>query len=230
MTQEKRRLWSQIIFPSMVLLAVAAALVAPAFLQKKTFTAVKLDEPGAASANWANVSEQEFFEQLSVAVRAEVVSGPEHYDISEPWEDYSLPADVYEFWVGDVLINSRTQEQIESGRTYKVHSLPSALTALDVAGQENSFILFLYDRRDMENFELEGGVSEAYYDEYFDAFGYGIMTPIHSIFRTEDDNSVKTVLLPKYLQGEGEYTTMDELREILYAGREKYGINQTAGQ
>ena len=97
MTQEKRRLWSQIIFPSMVLLAVAAALVAPAFLQKKTFTAVKLDEPGAASANWANVSEQEFFEQLSVAVRAEVVSGPEHYDISEPWEDYSLPADVYEF-------------------------------------------------------------------------------------------------------------------------------------
>ena len=56
------------------------------------------------------------------------------------------------------------------------------------------------------------------------------MTPIHSIFRTEDDNSVKTVLLPKYLQGEGEYTTMDELREILYAGREKYGINQTAGQ
>ena len=69
MTQEKRRLWSQIIFPSMVLLAVAAALVAPAFLQKKTFTAVKLDEPGAASANWANVSEQEFFELMSVAVR-----------------------------------------------------------------------------------------------------------------------------------------------------------------
>ena len=142
----------------------------------------------------------------------------------------SLPADVYEIWVGDVIADSRTQGEVQAGQTYKVHSLPSALTALDVAGQENSFILFLYDRRDMENFELEGGVSEAYYDEYFDAFGYGIMTPIHSIFRTEDDNSVKTVLLPEYLQGEGEYTTMDELREILYAGREKYGINQTAGQ
>ncbi len=228
MAQRKKWLRPQFLFPSAILLAFAVIMTV-AMIRPKTFTAIKLDSPGAVSANWSDVSEQDFFEQLSVAVRVEVTSGPEHYDIREPWEEYSLPSDVYTFQVNTILANSRIEMPIESEKTYHVHSFPSALTALDVAGQENSFILFLYDRRDMSNFKLEGGVDKSYYDKYFDTFGYGILTPIHSIFRAEPNGTVKTELLPVYLQGEGEYTTMQELQQILAAGREKYGTAEAAG-
>ncbi len=231
MTQEKRRLWSQIIFPSMVLLAVAAALVAPAFLQKKTFTAVKLDEPGNAQASWVDIEEKEFYQKMSVAMRVEFQSDPNYYEVKEPEADFSIPLAVYEVWVGDVLIESRTQEPIEAGKTYRVHSLPSAFidSKVSIEPPNNSFILLLSDQRDDPEFKLKDEIAADYYDDYFNMFGYSVITPSCSIIPTEG-YLIKTVLLPEYLQGEGEYTTMDELREILYAGREKYGINQTAGQ
>ena len=91
MTQRKKWIRPQFLFPSAILLAFAVIMTV-AMIRPKTFTAIKLDSPGAVSANWSDVSEQDFFKQLSVAVRAEVTSGPEHYDIREPWEEYSLPS------------------------------------------------------------------------------------------------------------------------------------------
>ena len=70
------------------------------------------------------------------------------------------------------------------------------------------------------------GYSAYYYKQYFDTFGYEILAPNISVIPGEYDGTVKTELLPEYLQGGGEYTTMHELQEILAAGREKYGIKE----
>lgn len=83
----------------------------------------------------------------------------------------------------------------------------------------------LFDQRDNPEFEPKGDVSAGCYGDYFDMFGDGIITSSYSIIPTEV-YQIKTELLPEYLQGKDEYTTMYELRDILYAGREKYGMTK----
>ena len=227
MTQRKKWITPQILFPSAILFIFVIVMTISMSRPTATFTAVKTDEPGNAQASWIDIEEKEFYQKMSVAVRAEFQSDPVYYDVKEPEADFSIPLAVYEIWVGDVLADSRTQEQIEAGKIYRIHSLPSAFTDSEISTESpnHSFILMLSDQRDNLNSKPKAGVSADYYDDYFDMFGYGIITPSCSIIPTEGFQ-VKTELLPEYLQGGGEYTTMHELQEILAAGREKYGIKE----
>ena len=137
--------------------------------------------------------------------------------------------DVYEFFIGDLLADARKYPLFESGKIFRIHGLPDALAELNVAEQENCFLLFLHDRRDTEDFMPHKGYSAYYYKQYFDTFGYEILAPNISVIPGEYDGTVKTELLPEYLRGEGEYTSWLELSAILAAGREKFGITEAAG-
>lgn len=227
MTQRRKWIQPQFVFPAAILLAFAAVIIASAFRPPQTFTAVRLAEAGSTSSViWPEIDEETFYQEMSVALSVSITAGPEHYEIKEPWEEQAHPVDVYEFFIGDLLADARKYPLFESGKIFRIHGLPDALAELNVAEQENCFLLFLHDRRDTEDFMPHKGYSAYYYKQYFDTFGYEILAPNISVIPGEYDGTVKTELLPEYLRGEGEYTSWLELSAILAAGREKFGIKE----
>ena len=106
MTQRKKWITPQILFPSAILFIFVIVMTISMSRPTATFTAVKTDEPGNAQASWIDIEEKEFYQKMSVAVRAEFQSDPVYYDVKEPEADFSIPLAVYEIWVGDVLADS----------------------------------------------------------------------------------------------------------------------------
>lgn len=232
---EKKKNWlrPQIIFPSVIALTFAVVIIISAFYNPaKTFTAVKTDDPTAMSMSWSDIDEETFYKKMSIAVHAQIQSGPDYYDLIQPGFDMTIPIATYDIWVGDVLISTRTKGFLGVDEINpKIHSVPSAFTdaGITTEPEKNMFILFLSDQRDDPDVEPQKGLSASYYDDYFDMFGYALITPSCSVFPAVYDDTgpmVLTSLLPEYLQGKGEYTTLNELRDILYAGRKKYGMTE----
>lgn len=167
---------------------------------------------------------------MSVALRVRFENEPTYYDVKDAGMDFAISMAVYEVWIGDVLAFPRTDQTIEAGVTCKVHSIPSAFTDANIETGEDApmFLVLLKEQQDVEGFEKNPEYAPTYYKDYFGQFGYAVITPSCSIIPMEGDD-IKSELLPDYLRGEGEYTSMDELREILYKGRQKYGMSESAG-
>lgn len=222
----KKHLTPQVIFPIVIVCTLIIVLTISAFRPPQSFTAIKMDTPGYTSASWINIDEETFYEQLSVAIVIENVSSPTYYTLQEPWDESSIPIDCYEFYITDILAAPLTVEEIEAGTTGKVSAMSNALNLLS-SESGDLYLLFLRDRRDAPDFTPREGYSIVYYNDYFDAFGYDIITPIVSIIPVKGNGTIKTSFLPPYLQGEGEYTTYEELREILYQERIERGLIKT---
>ena len=80
MTQRKKWITPQILFPSAILFIFVIVMTISMSRPTATFTAVKTDEPGNAQASWIDIEEKEFYQKMSVAVRAEFQSDPVYYD------------------------------------------------------------------------------------------------------------------------------------------------------
>ena len=221
----KKRNLSQILFPCIILSSLIIVLVISAFRPPQTFKVVSMDSPGYMHASWRDIDEETFFNQLSVAIVVEITNGPTYYTLQEPWDERAIPIESYEFFIGDVLAGPLTTDDFQAGITQKVSAMSNSLTLLS-SDTQDIFLLFLRDRRDTPSFTPHEGYSVSYYNEYFEMFGYDIITPIVSIVPVSGDGKVKTDLLPEYLQSTNEYTTYQELSDILCKGRIKYGLLQ----
>lgn len=225
MKNERKFRNPQFLFPMIILFTVVLVIGVAVFRPNgKTYIAEQTAKPGFASASWVTLTEEEFYENLSVAMRVEFQYPPTYYNVTVPESDFMMPFAVYEIWAGDIVASSRYLEPIEAGKIYKVHSFPSAFTDRDVRPENDSFLLLLSDQRDSADFVPNPEFTDTYYDDYFEQFGYAVITPSCSIIPTEG-YQVKSDLLPEYLRGAGEYTDLDELQEIIIAGRQKYGMN-----
>lgn len=224
MKSKTRFLNAQFLFPTIIIgFAVCVLSIALFRSGGKTFIAEQTENSGFASASWMTLTEEEFYQNMSVAMRVEFKYPPTYYNLTTPESDVTLPIAVYEAWAGDIIAQPRYLPTIQAGEIYKIHSLPSSFTDREVKPENDSFLLFLFDQRDKENFVPDPEFAATYYADYFEQFGYSVITPSCSIFLTEG-YQVKTESLPEYLQGKGEYTNFDELCEIVAAGRQKYGI------
>ena len=220
----KKLLRPQILFPAVILILLVIALIlAVAVPSKPGFRAVKTDQPGSAMASWADVDEARFYERMAIAVYAHVKEEPQYYDHYVPGRDHTTGVSVYQADVASVLAQP-CHLPAEERSTISVHSIPSAFSDARVTSG-GSYLFFLADMRDVPDFEPDETVSPSYYDDYAKTFGYARITPRVSVFRAEpygDTMRVKTSHLPEYLRGEGEYTTFEELRDILAEGRQRF--------
>lgn len=220
----KKLLRPQILFPAVILILLVIALIlAVAVPSKPGFRAVKTDQPGSAMASWADVDEARFYERMAIAVYAHVKEEPQYYDHYVPGRDHTTGVSVYQADVASVLAQP-CHLPAEERSTISVHSIPSAFSDARVTSG-GSYLFFLADMRDVPDFEPDETVSPSYYDDYAKTFGYALITPRVSVFRAEpygDTMRVKTSHLPEYLRGEGEYTTFEELRDILAEGRQRF--------
>ena len=225
----KKLLRPQILFPVVILLLLAIALTLFAVLKPKSnFRATKVDEPGAALASWSILTESDFYHDLSVAFYAEIDAEPQYYSVVVPdHEDHSATVTVYQAKVNAMLAQPRKFEPITSERIL-VHGMHSAFTDAGVTGN-GAYVFMLVDARDYPDFEPTETRSLSFYNDYVKTLGYAMFTPFASAFPVDlsaDTPRVKTDLLPEYLRGEGEYTTLEELQDILAAGRAKYGMSE----
>ena len=229
----KKLLRPQLLFPIVISAVLVIALICAATIPHgPTFKMVKTETPGSMSMSWANISEEEFYREMALAAYVEYKSGPEYYDLTQPGDSYSMPITVYAFNPGDILARPRNGalETKEDG-TILIHSISDAFSGISGNPDEDLYIMFLSDQRDYPNLEPRTDVSPAYYDDYVDAFGYALITPFVSIIPARYMEqfgmiAMETNRLPEYLRGEGYYTTIEELRNILTAGRTKYGMSE----
>ena len=124
MTQRRKWIRPQFLFPAAILLTFAAVIIASVLRPPQTFTAVRLDEAGSTSSViWPEIDEETFYKKLSVALSVSITAGPEHYEIKEPWEEQAHPVDVYEFFIGDLLADARKYPLFESGKNCRTRLL-----------------------------------------------------------------------------------------------------------
>ena len=226
----KKLLRPQILFPAVILILLVIALtLAAAVPSKPGFRAEKTDKAGFSMASWAEVDEARFYERMAIAAYAHLKGEPQYYTHHVPSGDDGDNDDrvagvcVYQADVESILAQPCHLPQ-EERSTISVHSIPSAFSDAQ-AKSGGSYLFFLADMRDVPNFEPNENLSESYYDDYAKAFGYAVITPKVSIIPAEsygDSVRVKTIYLPEYLRGEGEYTTFEELRDILAEGRQRF--------
>lgn len=226
---QKKYLNANVLFPAVIIcMAVVVMTVAILLPKGKTFTAVQTDAPGYAQAYWADISEEEFYKHMSVAMRVCFEEKPTYYNLTDAGSDLTFPIAVYEVSRGDALAYPRIKHNLESEVTFKIHSLPEAFSRVSIGEDAPWFLVMLKEQQDVAGFEKNPEFAPTYYQDYFEQFGYAVITPSCSIIPMQDDQ-IYSARLPEYLRGEGEYTSMDELREILYQGRLKYGMSEYNG-
>lgn len=226
---KRNLLKANILFPMVILCAAAVILTIALLLPRgKTFTAVQTDAPGYAQVYWADISEEEFYKHMSVAMRVCFEEKPTYYNLTDAGSELTFPIAVYEVSRGDALAYPRIKHNLESEVTFKIHSVPEAFSRVSIGEDAPLFLVMLKEQQDVAGFEKNPEYAPTYYKDYFGQFGYAVITPSCSIIPMEGSD-IKSELLPDYLRGEGEYTSMDELREILYQGRLKYGMSEYGG-
>ena len=231
MMTTKKMFRPQVLFPAVILLLLVVALILAAATQPKgpMYKAEKTNTPATAMMSWADVDEEQFFRFMSAAVYAELQPDVSHYRFTAPdEEEFATTVTVYSADVSDVLAQPRIDSSISAGDTIPIHSISEIFSDPTIEGSSNRYILCLAEQRDDPNFVPNTSYDASYYDAYFKQFGYAIITPAVSIFRAEpygDSARIKTSHLPEFLRGEGEYTTLEELKEFLAAGRAKYGMS-----
>ena len=221
----------RILFPTVILLLLISSFILSVILAPSPFHVEQIDNPGDVKISWEEISEEEFYENMTVAMNVTFEKEPTYYSLKEPGSDVEMPIAQYDVTAYDIFASPRTQPNLSAGETYRVHGTPSAFSdrGVTTVPEKNSFVLFLCEQRDCPNFVPREGVSPTYYDDYFNTLGYSVITPAVYIFpvdRTGEEPRIETALLPDYLQGEGEYTTFFELWDILAEGRAKYGMSE----
>lgn len=219
----------RILFPTVILLLLVISLSFAFILSPKSgFRVIKVDEPGTAQASWVTLTESDFYHDMSIAFYAEMKNDPQYYKhIIPDHEGSSTTVTVYQATVNTMLAQPRKFEPITS-ETILVHGLQSAFTDTGVK-KGGAYVFMLADQRDNADFEPDENLPADYFDDYMATLGYSMITPSVSAFPVDlstDTPRVKTNLLPEYLRGEGEYTTLEELQDILAAGRAKYGMSE----
>ena len=81
----------RILFPTVILLLLIISFILSVILAPSPFHVEQIDNPGDVKISWEEISEEEFYENMTVAMNVTFEKEPTYYFLKEPGSDVEMP-------------------------------------------------------------------------------------------------------------------------------------------